>query len=244
MQERMLVRNVEEGDCEAVVALERRVWEKVGVGGISREIFRRWVDAHKEGFLVAMAGEVLLGYAYSEIVHFEPEIVATPEWRALVRTGHTTSHHDPAGNTLFGVSIATDPPGTGVGKLLLEKTMELGVATQKKYLITLSRIPGLFGFMNRVRGDATNPHRDDSEEMLARYYALLSMRLVGGAVSPELGTLTIPSTVPPVVERDQVLCRFAYITKMALYEVMQSSFEDPESCNFAALMVHRFATVD
>ena len=139
----IIVRQVRESDCEQVISLEKNVWGKIGVISMSEELFHSWLNTHGEGFLVAVGNNTILGYTYNEIVEFDEYTVHTPAWQKLTREYYLRSHHNPTGNALFGISLATDPPNTGTGKYLLKAVRDLIENKKLEYWVTLARIPGL-----------------------------------------------------------------------------------------------------
>lgn len=224
-------------DCNAVVALEKRVWKRLGVKPITPRLFREWARAHQEGLLLAFEEEKLRGYTYIEYVNFDPQSLTSPGWDEFVRTQHTRAHHTPCGNAVFGASVATDPPGGGVGHALLEKVIALSIAQRKEYLITFSRMPGLASYMALARERGVN----EEEAVLSRSYGVLSMRLVGGKTVGPAARFTVSSHIPPLAAKDPVMGLFATALRMSFFDVVPAAGDDPQSCGLAALMVRSFS---
>lgn len=232
-----LIRSACPSDCNAVVALEERVWKRLGVKPITPRLFREWARAHQEGLLLAFEGKELRGYTYVEYVHFNPHSLAAPAWDELVRTQHTRAHHTPSGNAVFGASVAADPPGKGAGQALLERVISLSIAQRKEYLITFSRMPGFSSYMALAREHGAR----EEEATLARSYGVLSMRLLGSeAIGPARG-FHVPSHLPSVDMKDPVMGLFATALGMSFFDVVPTVDSDPQSSNLAALMVRSFS---
>jgi len=233
---KIVIRNVCSADCEAIINLEKKVWEKIGAPVVTEELFHKWVSTNPEGFLVAVFEGHIHGYAYLEYIEFTPDSFNNMQLRKFLQSGYEGTGHCPSGNTMNGLSLAVDMPNRGIGKLILQRIIQLGIEKKQDYLIALARLPGLSKFLETVKEEikATTPI-----QKLALYYAISCVNLIRGNMSSRLLDITIPTHIK-VTEKDPVLCRFAEIMKMSLHDVFPSAFNDPESCNMTALMVYNF----
>lgn len=235
MQEKLVtIRPVQPNDQAMILALEQRIWSKAGVVSLSQDMFDRWLKTYTEGFLVALDGDTLCGYIYNEIIDFDEHIIDTPQWLQFTRDYYIRSHHRPSGNTLFGVSLVTDPPDMGIGKQLLKKTEELVKLRHFNFWITLARMPGLAAYIRRARD---NGFPITTNETLARYYAIQNMSSIGSPIRDSLTSITLPDNLPILNRTDPVIARLSKITGMELYDIVPSAFDDPESANYAGLLV-------
>lgn len=237
MQEQLItIRPVRPNDRTAVLALEQRIWSKAGIVSLSEEMFNRWLATYAEGFLVALDRGTICGYVYNELIHFDKHIINTPQWSQFVREYYAHSHHNPSGNALFGVSLVTDPPNMGIGKKLLKATENLVILHDFRFWITIARMPGLADYINDARN---NGFAMTSDGALAQYYGIQNMSLIGIPVHGNLVSITLPDNVPIPHRTDPVIARLGKVTGMELYDIVPSAFDDPESANYAGLLIRR-----
>lgn len=219
------VRNAQARDASDLLRLEQKVWRPRGISPITDEIFHRWLSTYPEGFFVALRNHSVCGYAYHERVQFQPRYPQSPAIQHLIRRGHAVSHHRPDGNTLFGVSIATYPRGSGIGKSLVRALLHSYAARNTTYLITLSRIPGLRRFLKQVGAGNS-------------FTTLLHNHVHATVEQIRSGKTHI---TPAPRRPDPVLGWFISNLTMEVHTIVESSFRDPESCDHAVLLVRRLS---
>lgn len=228
---RRYVRKLNEGDLGALLALEEEVWGSLGIERVSEDVLRAW---SANGLLLGcMRDDRLLGYAYGERISFSH---IPPYSAELVQTlgEYKAVRHSPGGNALHGVSMVST--GLGTGSLLLDSMLSYVRQEGLCYFVSLARLSGLARFVS------------DHPEVLSAFdlptVALLYAhqvvsRIDPALIGPPLQLLTMPALFPEVARRDGVLGRFVRIGK-ELWGVAETSFEDPESLNYSALLVLSF----
>jgi len=222
-------------DEVAIVELENRVWEPLGCPTITSDTFHLWLQTYNQGFLVAATSNAILGFAYHEIVCFDPRN-AGYHMRRLLRAGFRGKVHDPQkGNAFYGVTISTHPPDMGVGKLLLQKALCLARQFDLEYILTFARMPGLQKFIKNRAKDAKEESL--SRKALALRYAIRSVQLAGGSLGEDCSGVELPRSFLEMQTPDPVVGRFVRLMGMQLEGVSRSAFSDPESAHHAAFMV-------
>ena len=127
--------------------------------------------------------------------------------------------------------MATVRPGTGVG--LLEMLVEGARSKSLRYFISLARLAG-FGRFVEKNEDAL---RGFQPEEAAVFYAIQAVSLADPElIGSPLKLARIPEGFPQLSRWDPVVSRFARIGK-ELWGVAPTSFEDPESLGYSALLV-------
>jgi hypothetical protein len=222
------VRYLIEQDESAFLSLEEKIWKAKGIETATAELFRRW---RKNGILLGcFEEEKLLGYAYGERISFSP----APPYSAALLAGiedYKRTTPDPHGNALHGISMAATRPGAGAG--LLEKLVEEARSESLRYFVSLARLAGLGRFVEKNSGTL----QDHNPLEVAVLYAIQAVSLVSPKlVGPPLKLLPFPESFPKLSRRDPVVSRFARIGK-ELWGVTPTSFEDPESLGYSALLV-------
>lgn len=228
-------------DCGALTELEAHAWQGTGVTElITLETFEYWATVNPEGLIVAtLEGHTaLLGYTYVGGVQFEEGIIGSSTWEHFVKEGPNHTTHNPHGNSLYGVSIATYPRSTGAFSLLLEGVKQLAFRLEKKYVITFSRMPRFTQYLELCR----KQYCEVSPEAAARAYVILTMLREKGEVHPRFGQAHL-NLFPLLEVSDPVISGFYHKLGMRPYSLEEAAFEDEESGNFAAFMVGEFPAV-
>jgi GNAT superfamily N-acetyltransferase len=117
-----------------------------------REKFKSRLEVFPEGVVAVFAGEKILGFSTAQIVDYDPDFYGT--WNEITDNGAIKKTHNPQGDSLYVVSVATrkDAQGKGIGGKLVEAQKEL---VKKKGLARLflgARIPGYAAYC-RENGD-------------------------------------------------------------------------------------------
>jgi len=232
-----LLRAARDADIPLLHDLEKRVWESTGVPPLTENKLQEWMDINPQGLIVAAKEEAVCGYVYAESIDFDPASMESPDFQDFVRTGCLVSRHRAGGNTLHGMSIATERPGVGV--LLLKEILRLAREGKKDYLVAFARMPGLARFMDDAKRNACR-HCAVSNEALACSYAAQCLALVGGSCFSSYVRDEHPAYLPRLRKKDPVLCLFAAILKVDLYGVFPTPFPDPESADRTAFVVRSY----
>jgi hypothetical protein len=224
----LVIRVLEYRDIPAVMKLEEAVWKPKGIETVPEPTLERWIA---EGiFLGCFAGEQLVGYAYCEEISFGPIPPYSEELLAALES-YKDSYCAPEGDALHGVSIAAILPG--VGSLLFGEMVKEARERGLRYFVSLARLSGLGRFVEENR-PVLGEH---PLEVLAVLYAIQAVAWVEPAlVGSPLSLLSLPEGFPRIKRKDAVVSRFASLGK-ELWAVAKTSFDDPESLGYSALLV-------
>ena len=225
----MEIRTGTPSDLLGLVQLEEAVWRPKGVVCLGEDLIAQWLRISPEWLFVALEDGKVRGYAHHEVVYFDPTEEDSPLVQQIISAGHNESFHDLSGNALFGISVATHPPSSGTGRLLLDASLEAGAAHGIEYVLTLSRMPGFAAYVEEAKSELPL-------DVLVNTYVTTAMQLVGGSVAPHIAAAAAPHNLPDAKEPDPVMCRFAHIMGMQVHSIVPSSFPDQESGDLAALM--------
>lgn len=134
------LRNLEAGDIDEVIALQRRVYPDMPA--YRRENLESQLRFFPQGqFVVEMAGR-LVGAASSLVVLWD-DYGLHHTWSSVTGSG-TFDTHNPAGRTLYGAEVCVDPAirKRGVGHLLYQARRRLCREMNLKRIIAAGRLPG------------------------------------------------------------------------------------------------------
>lgn len=225
---RGVVRRLTEDDLDSLLALEEQIWAPLGIEPVSRSILTAWLE---KGMVLGSCREsVLLGYAYVERIDFSPIPPYSTELLSAL-DDYRVTRHSMSGNALHGVSMVSTGFGTGVQ--LLEALLTYCRRERLEYFVSLARLSGLRRFVEEHQ-DAL---RHFTLETTACLYAYQAVSLVSPSlIGPPLQLITIPEEFPRVSRRDSVVSWFPKIGK-ELWAVAPTSFSDPESLDYSALLV-------
>lgn len=224
-----VIRTLTEEDADSLLTLEERIWPPLGVERISRDTLAAWLQA---GLLIGCCrqGE-LLGYAYVERIDFSRIPPYSKELLAAL-DDYSKIRHRECGNALHGVSIVST--GKGTGRLLLEALLSYCRREGLRYFVSLARLSGLRSF---VEGHREALQHFDLETVACLYahqvVSLVDPLLIG----PPLQLVTLPETFPRVSSSDSVVGRLSRVVGKELWAVARTSFTDPESLGYSALLV-------
>lgn len=228
MNQEKTIRRLTDRDINPLLELEEQVWGSLGIEIVPRETFAAWVE---RGILLGcFRNDNLLGYAYAERINFSPLPPYSAELVAALHEYKEVRNSD-SGNALHGVSMVST--GMGVGSLLLDALISLARSEGLAYFVSLARLSGLSRFVAANR-EALGRFDLPTTALLYAYQVVSHVDL--GRVGPPLELLVLPEEFPKIRQSDQVVSRFARIGKK-LWAVAETSFEDPESLNYSALLV-------
>lgn len=228
MKQDKTVRRLTDRDIDPLLALEERVWGSLGIERVPRETLAAWAE---RGILFGcFKNDNLLGYTYAERINFS---LLPPYSTELVAALHEYKEvrNSASGNALHGVSMVST--GMGAGSLLLDTLISLARSEGLSYFVSLARLSGLSRF---VADNRETLGRFDLPTTALLYAYQVVLQIDPSRVGPPLRLLVLPEEFPKVSRSDRVVSRFARIGK-ELWAVAETSFEDPESLNYSALLV-------
>jgi hypothetical protein len=211
----ILIREAKYSDWPSFSNLERKIWGEKNIETVSRKTFLCWLETNKEGFLIAISENKLVGYVYFEVIQFRPNPTKLPT------LSYKDSLHTQTGNSIHAISMVSVSPRAG--KKLIEFVIGRGRKLQKEYLVSLCRMPGLSQIVSCK-----------ITKKLALGYAINTALLVNGLIHEKLRQ---PTETFPNVKKDPVLGRFLKAGNILL-GVTKSPFRDPES-DYHALIYRR-----
>lgn len=224
------VRFLTEGDRDALLVLERAAWEPKGVETITPKIYDEWL--HHGVLLGGFKEERLLGYAYGERIKFSPIPPYSSEIMSSIDNYWITSNN-PNGNALHGVSMATIE--LGVGMPLLKALISVARSQDLQYFVSLARLAGFRRFVEAH----PNLLRSFPDDVLATLYVMqTAQKRAPTCIGPSLSLLSLPDNFPPISRKDPTVGRFLRLGK-EIWGVAKTSFNDPESLGYSALLVLR-----
>ena len=224
------VRPIEEADLLQLAALERAVWERKKIETVPEETLRKWM--HSGILLGCFQGNELVGYTYAEVIGFSPLPPYSTELRRAMES-YKSTEANPEGNALHGVSMAVAPNTGGAGAPLLDALVEEARGRRLRYFVSLVRLEGLGRFVERYEAELAGYDMT----AVAALYALEVVSLVDpDLIGPPLALVELPPGFPRTKIKDPVLRRFARLGK-ELWGVAETSFADPESLGYSALLV-------
>ena len=221
------IRTLTLADLAALLALEREVWGRRGIESIDEPVGKRWIE---EGVcLGAFNKSELVAYAYAETIQFKPVPPYSPEILDALGNYKETSSV-PNGNALHGLSMTARRPGSGAS--LLAAVVAEARRRRLEYFVSLARLEAFGRF---IKENPELQSRDIRE--VACLYAIQTISWVDSAlVGAPLSLLEVPRDFPKVRRKDPVVSRFARLGK-ELWGVAETSFVDPQSLGYSALLV-------
>jgi hypothetical protein len=221
------IRTLARGDVSSLILLEREVWGKCGIESINEDVGIRWIE---EGIcLGAFEQGELVAYAYAETVHFSQIPPYSQDLLATLES-YASAPRAVDGNALHGVSMAARR--RGAGEPLLHALIHQARRRGLEFFVSLARLEGLGRFVDENAG-----LEDFCLEEIACLYAIQAVSWIDPAlVGDSLALLKPPPLFPKLRRKDRVVSRFARIGK-SLWGVAKTSFDDPQSLGFSALLV-------
>jgi hypothetical protein len=233
VKDTIVVRDAKPEDTAAIAALEARIWGGLGTPCYGEDHVRAWLETHPAGLQVAEKGGRIVGYQYAQIISYRPEDAATfPSMDVLTDDGYTRRSHRPDGNAVYCVSICSEAPGAG--RVLAEQPFRLARASGLRYVIGLSRLPGLSAYWDSLPADVRS-----GIDSVAAWYAYGVVTAFGGGSWP--GFCPAPLPFPPPTD-DPVLGKYVRIPGFGVAAVLKGRMRDPESRDYGALVVKDMQT--
>lgn len=236
MDQMMQVRPVTTSDIDALVELDRKIFEARGTPVMSRQDLETWLTEDSPFFLLAEDGDGIQAYAFSRRINFsfsEEGIAAFLDPNLKTGKGMTAVPNHPRGNAGYGITIASLKGGGG--RALTARRHEILEYERIQYFIGYSRLAGFDAYATQLeaRYDGVLPCSVDD---LALWYAhenarLLTMRTFALA-RPQPNCAFLPVTTP-----DTVLGFHARYTRYGILDIQSGYMPDPESRGYAAFMV-------
>lgn len=229
------VREARHADLPAVAELEKYVWSTLGAPPISEDTLRKWLDMQSPFFLVAEAENTVAGYYFGQCNDFS--LANADKYTKLdivTGKGYINIEHDPDGNGLYGVTVASVMPGAG-GALYTE-VLNRWKNLKKQYYFGYCRLSGFSAYLASL-----NPGPRKSAEInldeTALWYAHACMEAIGGKIwdrckaRPVLG---LPLPPPdPILSFHSKCCG----GKFGLLDVIPRFMTCTESKGYAGFMV-------
>ena len=137
-----MIRQGEISDYPEFLQAEQQAWKNTGVPVISREQYASWMEVFPEGLLLAEYAGVVCGHVFSQVCSFDPfDESDNRSWNEATDFGFIRATHEPAGRTMYNVSVSACIPGAG--KKLLRAAFSQAEASRLQYYTGASSIPGL-----------------------------------------------------------------------------------------------------
>ena len=222
-------------DVAAIVALEKTVFGPLGTACYGEEYVRAWLEVHPAGLTVAERDGRVVGYQYSQIVDFAfDRLDEFATYDKATDGGYTKRSHCPGGNCLHCVSLCSIE--VGAGRALSENAYDLTVRLKLKYTLSQTRLPGLDGYLSGLEDQGVKIPKGFTLNDVALWYALETVRMSGALIWPCLDRrpmLALPSPAKP----DPVLSKHLKFPGAGLAGVLPDYMHDPQSRDYAALLV-------
>jgi hypothetical protein len=227
------IRDVRYSDLPILAAIERQRWTREKTPILSLKTLEEWYGYKSPFFLVADSGNSIDGFYYGMQVSFSLEhIEAFTSTDARTNQGYTTHVHNPSGNSVYGVTIATTAPEAGVS-LNVEVHRRLH-EMRAAYFIGFSRLVHLNKYFQSIEAyhDGKMPY---PEQEIAFWYAYQTMKLLGARVWEEHAL--VPELHLPLPRRPDTVLKFhVQNTRIGLLRVVSDYMHDPKSRNYGAFI--------
>jgi hypothetical protein len=233
------VRPVERADIPALAQIEKDVWRRLGTPVLSEEDLTSWLDEESPFFLVAESGGVPCGFYFGRRVRFSIERCGEFFAPSLMTgTGWSRHAHDPRGNSLYGITIASTLHGTG--RALYEAVYDLLDVMALSYSIGITRLSGLDAYLTEVESKhgGTLPYGEDE---IALWYAHESAERLGMRTWKECAEKPRLEGLPKLERADRVLAFHVRGTTFGLLGTLPGYIvPDPESRGYGAMILSAF----
>ena len=221
------VRPVRRNDLSALAALEQRIWRPLATPALSENDFRAWHEEDSPYFLLAEDEAGVCAYTFARQIRFSYTPADIAAFHRIGEHGVSTYPHDPNGNSIYGISIASERKGAGGA--LIRYRHEALEANRVPFIIGFSRLAGFASYLQSAE-EAIKGLPDDPNA-IALWYAhecarRSSMRSWGRCrAQPQVA-------LPPVPTPDPVLGFHARHTRYGILDVVPGYLPDPESRNY------------
>ena len=228
------LRRATTNDVDQVCQIEKEAFKNTGTPTFTVEQVSAWLEVNPQGFWVAEKGAQVVGFSYFQLIKFDlTRISGLRSFNQVTDDGYTRKSHDPAGKTIFGLTLDSIDPGAGlvIGVFLINYFIRHNF----QYIMGTSRVPGFAGYLEGVKKN--NCFAEISSELeaeIALWYALESAIMVKGKISS-----TMPPkpnlSLPPLEKPDPLLAYYLAIPGSGLYAFLPDFIHDPPSRDFAFL---------
>jgi hypothetical protein len=233
------VRHVERDDIPALARLETAVWTGLGTPILTETELSNWLDEGSPFFLIAESDGVPCGYYFGRRVRFSIERHGSFfDPRLMTGHGWSAHAHDPAGNCLYGINIASIKRGSG--RVLYEAVHDLLDVMGLDYSVGITRLSGLDAYLSGIErtNDGALPYPEDA---IALWYAHESARLLGLRSWSECQAKPELEGLPELTEPDPVLAFHVRGTTFGTLGILSGYIvPDPESRDYGAMIVSAF----
>jgi len=139
-QDKLVIRNAEPDDIDAIAALVQRVYPAMST--YTRGMLRGQLHTFPEGCWVATFGERVVGYCATIRVD-EKRALAPHTWHAITGGGYGSTH-DANGEYLYGYEVCVDPEirRYRIGQRFYRERRRLAESLGLKGIVIAGRIPG------------------------------------------------------------------------------------------------------
>jgi len=231
--QQVIIRSVQESDINALAALEARVWQRHNTPILSQDELYEWYSEKSPYFLVAEYEGTVCGYYFGRQIAFAPDrIDAFLNPSQVSGKGYSLHRHDPAHDSVYGISVASEVPG--VGGQLNAAVHQLLEVMGIRYFVGFTRLSRLRAYVEKVEtlhGGVLPYSLND----LVLWYAHESAELLRMPVWKEAKpkpTLSLPRLRRP----DPVLAFHVRGTNFGLLTVLPNYMPDPASKNYGAFI--------
>jgi hypothetical protein len=229
-----LIRTARESDIEAIANLEKTVFGPLGTGYYGEEHIQSWLQTFPQGLLVAELGGAVVGYISGQLIEFNCfDLSGLLDIDQATQGGLMISSHRPKGNALYGFTVCS--VAHGAGSRLNQAYLELAQTLHKRYYVGHVRLAGFASYYNSMLLDDSVDLTGLKQDDIALWYALNTVRRVGGTVWPNVvdpGIECLPEPANP----DSVLRMHLRLPGCGLVAVVPKCLRDPQGGNYCALM--------
>lgn len=140
-QPKLIVRNTQHGDIEAIQTLSRKIYPDIPC--YSAAEIKAQIQKFPEGQFVVLFEETVVGFCttcrLSEELAFSKH-----DWGSITGNGYA-SRHDPEGEWLYGIEVQVDPDmhGNRIGQRLYNERKNLCLNLSLKGIVFGGRLPNL-----------------------------------------------------------------------------------------------------
>lgn len=136
-------------EISGMLRVENEAWpEKMA---FTKEHFLSHLVVFPEGIFIAKVDGEIAGVGISEIIQYDLDH-PVPTWYEVTDNGFLRNKHDPAGNTLYGVSLTVSPrfSAWGIGPKMLDCAQRYVVEKKLERFVIGSRVPRYHKYAARM----------------------------------------------------------------------------------------------
>jgi len=133
-----------------ILEIENDAWGEAKAA--TRDMFVTRLETFPEGFFCATIDREIKGLCVQEIINIEDFKNTDMSWNTLTDNGYLLKTHNPAGRSLYGVSISVPPyvSDKRVALALYEYCGKLAIKYNLDKIYTGSRIPKYYKYANKM----------------------------------------------------------------------------------------------